>query len=127
MASEHCEYGEVTMTAKAASEGTLGELHKRVAKVMRGALDVYDTEQEMYLKKTDLIKEHADDPEMVERLADLVAPQPNASLLSVITKFLADNSISCVPEESEEMTDLQKTLEARRKTRRQVGNVVHME
>ena len=115
------------MTAKAASEGTLGELHKRVATVMRGALDVYDTEQEMYLKKTDLIKEHADDPEMVERLADLVAPQPNASLLSVITKFLADNSISCVPEESEEMTDLQKTLEARRKTRRQVGNVVHME
>lgn len=114
------------MTIKAASEGALGELHSRVAKVMRGALDVTDAEQELFLKKTEAIRNHADDPDMVQMLADTVAPQVNASLLSVITKFLADNQISCVPEESQEMTDLQRTLAERKKNRRSVGNVVHL-
>lgn len=114
------------MTKKAASEGTLGALHSKVAKIMTGALDVYDTEQELYLKQAEMIKEHADDPELVDKLAGMTAPQPNASLLSVITKFLSDNQITCVAEESAELSDLQKSLEERKKTRRKVGNVVHM-
>lgn len=114
------------MTKKAATESTLGALHSKVAKIMTGALEVYDTEQELYLKSASMVIDNADDPELVSQLAGLIAPQPNASLLSVITKFLSDNQITCVAEESEEMSDLQKALDERKKTRRQVGNVVHM-
>lgn len=38
------------MTVKAASEGALGELHNKVVRVMKGALDVYAAEQDKYLR-----------------------------------------------------------------------------
>jgi hypothetical protein len=103
------------MTIKAASERTLGELHSRVAKVMVGALDVYDTAQEVYLEKA-----------AQGDTTDVIVPEVNASLLSVITKFLADNSITCVPEESEELTGLHAKLKEKRQNRKTVSNVVHL-
>lgn len=95
------------MTVKAASEGALGELHSKVAKVMSNALDVVEKAQEHWLEGD------ADEPR----------PEVSAPLLSAITKFLNDNKISCVPEDSKEMSDLEKRLMAKRKT--SVGNVVH--
>ena len=94
------------MTAKAAKEEALGLLHSRVAKVMTGALDVFDERQTEYLRG------NTED-----------APEVNASLLSVITKFLADNKITCVPEESAEVSELAERLQ---KKRMRVGNVVHL-
>jgi hypothetical protein len=60
---------------------------------------------------------------------DSVLPEVNASLMSVITKFLNDNKITATPEDSQEMSELAETLANKRKgaRRRQVGNVVHMD
>lgn len=96
------------MTVKAAKEEALGVLHARVAQVMTGALDVFDHRQKEYLQGTH---------------DDMEAPEVNASLLSVITKFLADNKITCVPEESKEVSELAERLKNKR---RRVGNVVHL-
>lgn len=98
------------MTTKAATEGDLGALHSKVAKVMANALSNIETAQELF----------EENPEAVDR------PEVSAPLLGVITKFLNDNKISCVPEESEELSDLAKRLENKRQKRRQVGNVVHL-
>lgn len=97
------------MTVKAAKEQVLGDLHSKVAKVMHNALDVIDAQQEEFLRGTH---------------EDTEAPAVNSSLLSVITKFLADNKITCVPEESQEVSELAERL--KNKKRRRVGNVVHL-
>lgn len=41
-------------------------------------------------------------------------PEVSAPLLSVATKFLADNKITCVPEESAALTNLEETFKAKR-------------
>lgn len=103
------------MTVQAASEAALGSLHSKVATVMKGALDVYDAEQEVYLAKVE-----SGDTE------DLIAPVPNASLLSVITKFLSDNKITCVPADSQEVGELEAKLREKRASRKSVKNVIHL-
>lgn len=90
------------MTKKAATEAALGELHAKVAKVMADALTVYDIAQERY---------NAADSE------DIEAPVLNPALLSVMTKFLSDNKITCVPEESAGMSELEEKLKRRREKR----------
>lgn len=97
------------MTVKAAPEEALGLLHAKVAKVMSGALQVFEHAQEEYLRGTH---------------EDMDMPEVNASLLSVITKFLSDNKITCVPEESGEVSDLAQRLKGKRT--RKVGNVLHL-
>lgn len=99
------------MTTKAATEEALGELHGKVAKVMSNALDVAEKAQEVYL----------------EAEGEDIGPPPEvpASLMSVITKFLADNKISCVPAESQGVSALEQRL--KNKNRRSVGNVVHLD
>ena len=101
------------MTIKAATETQLGELHAKVATVMTNALDVVAKAQEQYL----------------ENEADDIGPMPEVSapLLGVMTKFLSDNKISCLIEESGAMGELAQTLAEKRSARRKrVGNVVHM-
>lgn len=106
------------MTERAASETVLGELHSKVARVMTQALDVYDTAQEIYLNTArDKIEEGQVIPE----------PVLSAPLLGVMTKFLADNKISCVPADSKELSDLEKRLKSKRKRVASVGNVVHLD
>jgi len=95
------------MTTKAATEEVLGELHGKVATVMTGALATIEKAQDAYLK--------AESPTGA-------APEVSAPLLGVITKFLNDNKITCVPAESTDMSDLAKRLANKRKS---VGNVVH--
>lgn len=101
------------MTNKRATENQLGDLHNKVAVVMTNALDVTEKAQRLYLEA----------PE--DSLVDAVRPEVPATLLSVITKFLADNKITCVPEESGAGNVLQDKLNGLRQ-RKRVGNVVHM-
>lgn len=99
------------MAKNAATEGQLGALHARVAQVLTGALDVMDKAQQNYLEAG---------PD-----SELPPPEVNASLMSVMTKFLADNKITCVPEESESLSGLEARL-AQKQRRKRVGNVVHL-
>lgn len=102
------------MTKGRATESQLGDLHNKVAQVMVNALDVVERAQDVYL----------DAP--VDSLVDAVRPEVPATLLSVITKFLSDNKITCVPEEASTGNALQGKLDGMRARRKQVGNVVHM-
>lgn len=98
----------------AASEETLGTLHNRVAKVMLNYVDVVDKAQEDYLKNE----------------AEDVGPMPelSAPMMAVMTKFLNDNKITCVPAESDTVNDLANELAEKRAARRNrrtgTGNVL---
>lgn len=102
------------MSKGAASETDLGHLHKKVASVLSKVLDNVDKAQEAYSQL---------DFEVVDYVPP---PEVPASVLTVATKFLNDNKITCQPEESEELSDLERKLAANRQKRRQVGNVVHL-
>lgn len=96
-----------------ATEEALGDLHNKVAKVMSNALDKVIEKQET--------------PDRDSDGNELDAPV-NPALLSVVTKFLAENKITCAPREGNAMSDLEKKLDAKRQGRRKVvGNVVHLE
>lgn len=110
------------MTTKAATEESLGKLHEKVARVMTNVLDVYETSQEVYLKVAEAA---GDDVEVLVALPP--APEVSAPMLSAITKFLNDNKISCEANDAGAVSDLARTLEERRKNRRTVGNVTHLE
>lgn len=97
------------MSKNAADEEVLGSLHKRVAEVMIRALDVVETAQEIYINA---------EP---EQKAEMTVPEVSASLLSAMTKFLADNKITCNPVEDKTQGELAKKLAARRKS---VGNIL---
>jgi hypothetical protein len=105
------------VSTKAATEGQLGELHNKVATVLTNALKVVEKAQDRYLMEEDVPLE-------------MPLPEVSAPLLSVAAKFLADNKITCVPEESSALTDLEAQLEAKRKRREgkrlAVGNVIPM-
>lgn len=83
------------MTAKAASEEALAALHTKVAEVMLNALDAMQPDEIV----------------------------PPAAFLSAVTKFLADNSITCQVSESEKLSALEQQL-ARKEARR--ANVVNL-
>lgn len=110
------------MTTKAATEESLGLLHEKVAKVMTNVLDVYEVSQEVYLAAAEQV---GDNPELLAALP--AAPEVSAPMLSAITKFLNDNKISCEASTEGAASELAKTLEERRKNRRKVGNVVHLD
>lgn len=99
------------MTTNAATETELGSLHSKVAKVMTKALDNFEKAQDSF------------DP----TVEGAILPEVNASLMSVITKFLNDNKITATPEQSASVSELAQALQNKRKARRQVGNVVHMD
>lgn len=102
------------MTTKGpATEAALGTLHSKIAKVMTTALDQIEQRQETW---TSLDSEVQDDP-----------PEVNPALLSVMVRFLDANKITCAPEAGNSMNELEKKLAAKKQTRRQVGNVVHLE
>ena len=98
----------------AATEKELSELHKKVAKVLLLKLD--SSHQATYL----LSKDHdADETVLPEDVIEYLETQMDASpaLLTVITKFLKDNDITAVIDESKELSDLDKALAAKRKRR----------
>lgn len=106
------------MSKKAATEEVLGNLHSKIAKVMTDALTA--SENQIALHNAAL--EDAKNNDDVEAMAMLLSKpkEVNASLLSVITKFLADNSITCQVEKSEELTGLQALLKNKNDARNNV-------
>lgn len=101
----------------AATEKELSELHKKVAKVLLRKLDSADQAAFLLLKHTD------DETPLPEDIREYLEEQMDASpaLLTVITKFLKDNDITAVIDESKELSDLDKALAEKRK--RRVGGV----
>jgi hypothetical protein len=95
-----------------ATESALGDLHSKVAKVMVNALDK--------------VIELQNNPAIGDNGEPVDVPV-NPALLSVITKFLDSNKITCAPEAGNTMSELEQKLAAKKATRRQVGNVVHLE
>ena len=102
------------MTTKGpATEADLGNLHSKIATVMTKALDQIEQRQENWSNADSATQ---DDP-----------PEVNPALLSVMVRFLDANKITCAPEAGNSMNELEKKLAAKKQTRRQVGNVVHLE
>lgn len=100
----------------AASEALLGTLHNKVATVMVGILNTTEKAIAAYEE----VAENAD----AETLATITKPELAPAMLSAMTKFLSDNSITCNPEEDSALTDLERQLNEKRARKRRVGNVV---
>ena len=100
----------------AASEALLGTLHNKVATVMVGILSTTEKAIEAY--------EEASETADAETLATMQKPELSPAMLSAMTKFLSDNSITCNPEEDTAMTDLEARLRSKQQRKRSVGNVV---
>ena len=94
------------MSKNAASEEVLGNLHQRVATAMIGVLDYVENGQKEY----DVVAD-----------ATLVRPELSPAMLSAMTKFLSDNSITANPAEDKTTNKLGEMLKRKRKA---VGNVV---
>lgn len=109
------------MTKGPASEGALGDLHNKVAKVMTRALDQIETQQELF---DQAVKAQVELPEDAD-ISPVTAPELNPALLSVMVRFLDSNKITCAPENGNAMSDLERKL-AEKRQRRKVGNVVHL-
>lgn len=102
------------MSKNAASEADLGTLHGKVAAVMTRAIAQIEQAQAVYEAIPDDVK--------VEQVL-IEPPALSAPLMGVITKFLSDNSITCAPEASTEMSGLERALAAKAEKRglRQAG------
>lgn len=98
-----------------ATDKILGELHGRLAKAMLSALESSDS-------AIVLLEQFSE--ELPEPVAVFLEKQAsyNPALLTAITKFLKDNSITCSIEDNEEISELEKRLKDKR--RKSVGNVV---
>lgn len=97
-----------------ATDKTLGELHGRLAKAMLSALS--SSEQ-----ASSLLQEYSDElPEAVVVFLGNLS-DANPSLLTAVSKFLKDNSITCAIEDNNEMSELEKRLISKRK---RIGNVI---
>lgn len=87
-----------------ATEGKLGDLHDKVADVLIGALDRSE--------------------KLATATGEEVFPiEVNPALISVATKFLKDNEITCQAGEGSKTQELQEQLNKRRRT---VNNVTHL-
>lgn len=106
------------MSKNAATEKQLGELHAKVAQVMTKAIVQIEQAQSLFDATSD---------EQKMETGQIDPPTLSAPLMSVMTKFLSDNSITCAPEASAELSGLERALAAKKSAagRRRVGNVVH--
>lgn len=98
----------------AAKSELLGRLHAKMAEIMLNTLMAYDEKQaavaELCTKAKDL-----GEPDLV---AGVFIQEPSPALLGAITKFLKDNEITCNTEDSAEMSELGKRLEAKTEARK---------
>ncbi len=103
------------MTRNATPEKQMAKLHKKLTEKMLDALSASDSAIGLLSTYPDLpnpVKEH------LKKEADA-----NPALLQAVSKFLKDNDITCLPEESEKMSELERRL----KLKRSVGNVAHID
>lgn len=105
----------------AAKESELGDLHNKVAKVMGSALDTISKQQIVYEQAITRAIEN-EDPELMPASE----PNVNPALLSVITRFLDSNKITCVPEAGNTMGELERKLKEKKERKlRVVGGISH--
>ena len=110
------------MSKNAATEDELGALHAKVAKVMSRAIDQIDRAQDMFDVQMGAFEQLPDEDKVI---APIEPPTLSAPLMSVMTKFLADNNVTCAPADSQGLTGLEQAL-ANKKKRKSVGNIVSM-
>lgn len=97
-----------------ATDKLLGELHGKLAKTMLASLE--SSEQ-----AAALLEEYSEElPGAVQAFLAKIS-DANPALLTAVSKFLKDNAITCAIEDSEEMSELEKRLQNKRK---RVGNVI---
>lgn len=100
-----------------ATDKLLGELHGKLAKSMLAALATSE-------QAAALMEEFGEDlPGPVQTFLCKHA-ETNPALLTAVSKFLKDNSITCAIEDNEEMSELEARLQTKRK---RVGNVIPIE
>lgn len=116
------------MAKSAATEQALGDLHAKIARVMTNALNVVEKQQERFIEQQEI----AHDFETTTEEAGILPPDVNPALLSVITRFLNENKISCVPEEGTALGELDRILQEKKNKRAgatkrvAIGNVVQL-
>jgi hypothetical protein len=106
------------MATGSAKEKQLGALHAKITDVFLKVLQRY----EQRLDKIETIDPTEFESELLEELFSENA-MPNPAMLSAVTKFLKDNSISFDTEKLTELSDQERRLEERRKNR---GNIVSL-
>ena len=91
-----------------ASDKELSVLHKQVASAFSQALQAKEEAQQ-------LLDEHGSElPDAVKWFLEKYAV-PNPSLLAAATKFLKDNNITCVIEDSAELSNTARLLQEKRR------------
>ena len=102
-----------------ATDSLLGELHGKVAKSMLAALEASDQAQA-------LLDEYGEElpNDVINYLSKAAGNNP--ALLTAVTKFLKDNSITCVIEDNSDMSELEERLQNKRNKKR-IGNVIPMD
>ena len=100
----------------AATDKELSELHKKVSGVLLRQLDSATYAASLLARFRD---------ELPDEVREFIMKQVDASpaLLTVCTRFLKDNNVTAVVEDSKELSDLEKRLATKRE-RKVVGNVV---
>lgn len=110
------------MAKNAATEAIMGLLHAKVASVMVKALDNVEAAQTAFKDALESGNEDA----VMEALGNM--PEVSPALLSAVTKFLADNKITCQPEDDANLGGLAERLKAKQSGKRKaVGNIVPFE
>jgi hypothetical protein len=106
------------MAKGSANEKALGALHMKITAVFQKVLSRYEAR----LDAVDTVDpSQIEDDVLRELLAD--GAMPNPAMLSAITKFLKDNSISFDNEQITELSDQERRLAERREKR---GNIVDL-
>lgn len=102
------------MAKGAANEQALGKVHALVTSVFTKVLENYNSALDALPSAGDLRDE------LEGGLAEAMAAEPNPAMLSAITKFLKDNSVSFDDEAVKGLSGLQQALADRREARKNV-------
>ena len=109
--------------AKAASQAKMNKLHDMVATVFIAVVERYLQRLTVQDKITSGEIELQDvTDEVLETLFSEDA-MPSASMLAAITKFLKDNEVLFEKDKIEELSEVKKQLEERRKNRPNLANL----
>lgn len=100
-----------------ATNDALSELHETLARHMLRALDTSDQAKK-------LLEQYPELPDGVREFLR-VRGSDNPALFTAVTKFLKDNNITTVIDDSKEMSELEARLKAKKKI--SVGNIIPME
>ena len=102
---------------KAASSSKMNRLHDKVADIFLAVLARYNARLDIADK---LIAGEYDNTTLSDELLTALIDEgmmPNASMMAAITKFLKDNDVLFEKEKLDQISDQQRALEEKRKTR----------